>query len=197
MKIAVTGGIGSGKTAVTDYLSSKGYTVIDADQIAHQITAPGGKAIPYIRNHFGDDFIREDGSMDRDKMREWVYGNPDQLRLLEEGTTKAVIRVVEDRVRECRDRGDKVVFLAIPLLFETGSAGDYDAVWSVVADNNVRIRRVMERDRLTEEMVRKIMSRQVSDDVRRAGSSDIIDNSGTLAELHSQVDHLLQKYIFL
>lgn len=196
MKIAVTGGIGSGKTAVTDYLSSKGYTVIDADQIAHQITAPGGKAIPYIRNHFGDDFIREDGSMDRDKMRERVYGNPDQLRLLEEGTTKAVIRVVEDRVRECRDRGDKVVFLAIPLLFETGSAGDYDAVWSVVADNNVRIRRVMERDRLTEEMVRKIMSRQVSDDVRRAGSSDIIDNSGTLAELHSQVDHLLQKYIF-
>lgn len=196
MKIAVTGGIGSGKTVVTDYLSSKGYTVIDADQIAHQITAPGGKAIPYIRNHFGDDFIREDGSMDRDKMRERVYGNPDQLRLLEEGTTKAVIRVVEDRVRECRDRGDKVVFLAIPLLFETGSAGDYDAVWSVVADNNVRIRRVMERDRLTEEMVRKIMSRQVSDDVRRAGSSDIIDNSGTLAELHSQVDHLLQKYIF-
>jgi len=196
LKIAVTGGIGSGKTAVTDYLSSKGYTVIDADQIAHQITAPGGKAIPYIRNHFGDDFIREDGSMDRDKMRERVYGNPDQLRLLEEGTTKAVIRVVEDRVRECRDRGDKVVFLAIPLLFETGSAGDYDAVWSVVADNNVRIRRVMERDRLTEEMVRKIMSRQVSDDVRRAGSSDIIDNSGTLAELHSQVDHLLQKYIF-
>ena len=196
LKIAVTGGIGSGKTAVTDYLSSKGYTVIDADQIAHQITAPGGKAIPYIRNHFGDDFIREDGSMDRDKMRERVYGNPDQLRLLEEGTTKAVIRVVEDRVRECRDRGDKVVFLAIPLLFETGSAGVYAAVWSVVADNNVRIRRVMERDRLTEEMVRKIMSRQVSDDVRRAGSSDIIDNSGTLAELHSQVDHLLQKYIF-
>ena len=90
LTIAITGGIGSGKTQVTNYLSEKGYTVLDADVIAREITAPGGKAITDIIEIFGPEYIREDGSMNRDRMRALVYDNPEAKRKLEECTTRVV-----------------------------------------------------------------------------------------------------------
>ena len=93
-----------------------------------------------------------------------------------------------------RTLGAPVTFVAIPLLFETGSDGsEYDGVWAVTASEEVRVKRVMARDGLTEEMVRRILKKQVSDEVRREKASELIDNSGTLAELRSRVDFLLQK----
>ena len=195
LRIVVTGGIGSGKTAVTDYLQEKGFPLIDTDRMAHEITAPGGKAIPYIREHFGEAYIRPDGSMDRDAMRNLVYNNPEALAMLEQGTTQVIIRDVHAKVSEEEAKGTRAIFLAIPLFFESGeSVDDYDAIWSVVADSDIRVRRVMARDGLTEEMVRKIMAKQVADSVRMEGSSDVIDNSGSLEALRSQVDALLGQY---
>ncbi len=195
LRIVVTGGIGSGKTAVTDYLQAKGFTVIDSDKMAHEITAPGGKAIPYIREYFGDSYICPDGSMDREAMRNLVYSNPEALKTLEAGTTQVVVQDMKERMEAEAARGARAIFLAIPLFFESGeSTSAYDAVWSVVADSETRIRRVMNRDGLEEEMVRKIMAKQVSDSIRLKASSDVIDNSGNLSSLHLQVDQLLQKY---
>ena len=90
INIAITGGIGSGKSEVTNYLSSKGYTIVDADRMSREMTSAGGKAIPYIREHFGESFILEDGSLDRAAMRDLVFREPAKKKLLEEGTTKAV-----------------------------------------------------------------------------------------------------------
>ncbi len=195
LRIVVTGGIGSGKTAVTDYLQSKGFMVIDSDKMAHEITAPGGKAIPYIREHFGDSYICPDGSMNREAMRNLVYSDPEALKTLEAGTTQVIIRDIQKRTEVEEARGARAIFLAIPLFFESGeSTSAYDAVWSVIADSETRIRRVMNRDGLDEDMVRKIMATQVPDSVRLKASSDVIDNSGCLASLYPQVDLLLRKY---
>ena len=192
--IAITGGIGSGKTAVTDYLSLLGYKVIDTDKLAHDITAPGGKAIPYILKNFGNEYLMEDGSMNRPLMRQLVYNNPEKRALLEAGTTEVIIKDTALEIEKCRTRGDKAVFVAIPLLFEKGSPSQYDLVWSVIADENLRLERVRSRDNFDENMIRNIFDIQASDAQRVAGSTDVIDNSGSLNQLYHQVNILLQKY---
>lgn len=192
--IAVTGGIGSGKTAVTDYLAIKGFKIIDTDKMSHDITAPGGKSIPYIRDHFGNEYICEDGSLNRAKMRSLVYSNPEMMKVLEEGTTKVIIQDTNDIIEECKTSGDSAVFVAIPLLFEKGNTSDYDLIWSVLADEKTRIERIKARDNFTEEMIHNIFSIQSSDETRIAKSTDIIYNNGSLDSLYSQIDDLLDKY---
>ena len=117
--IAITGGIGSGKSTVTDYLTEKGYTVIDADAMSRAMTAAGGKAMPYIREHFGPDYINADGSLNRVAMRDLVFRNPKYKAVLEEGTTKVVLEDIEKIKEEKRAAGEKAIFFDIPLLFET------------------------------------------------------------------------------
>ena len=113
--IAVTGGIGAGKSTVTDYLISKGYTVIDADKMSREMTGPGGKAMPYILEHFGPDFIKEDGSLDRGKMRDLVFQEPKYKAILEEGTTKVVLEDIE-KIKEDKALTEYVVLYMLRLV---------------------------------------------------------------------------------
>lgn len=193
-KIGITGGIGAGKTAVTDHLQELGYTVIDTDRMARDMTAPGGKAIPYIREKFGDDLIDETGAMDRKKMRDLVFRDSKKLALLEQGTTMVLIEDLKELSRELEMKGNKVVFFAIPLLFEIGSSMEYDATWLVTADDETRIRRVMKRDGVDRDNVLRIMKKQMPEEEKRKLASDVIVNDGDLESLRVQVDKLLSKY---
>lgn len=196
LRIAVTGGIGSGKTAVTDYLESKGYPVIDADRISRAMTASGGKAIPEIRRLFGDEFIKKDGSMDRDKMRSLVYNDEVAMKKLEECTTKVVIRDIDELLGKLEAENEPVVFIAAPLLFEQGgSSDDYDAVWLVVADEEIKINRIFLRDSLDKDSVSAIMERQLSDGEKTKLSTDILENNDSLESLYERVDDLLLRYL--
>lgn len=196
LRIAVTGGIGSGKTAVTDYLESKGYPVIDADRISRAMTASGGKAIPEIRKLFGDEFIKKDGSMDRDKMRSLVYNDEVAMKKLEECTTKVVIRDIDELLSKLEAENEPVVFIAAPLLFEQGgSSDDYDAVWLVVADEEIKINRIFLRDSLDKDSVSAIMERQLSDGEKSKLSTDILENNDSLESLYERVDNLLLRYL--
>lgn len=196
LRIAVTGGIGSGKTAVTDYLESKGYPVIDADRISRAMTASGGKAIPEIRRLFGDEFIKKDGSMDRDKMRSLVYNDEVAMKKLEECTTKVVIRDIDELLGKLEAENEPVVFIAAPLLFEQGgSSDDYDAVWLVVADEEIKINRIFLRDSLDKDSVSAIMERQLSDGEKSKLSTDILENNDSLESLYERVDNLLLRYL--
>jgi dephospho-CoA kinase len=198
LTIAITGGIGSGKTAVTDYLREKGFPIIDTDEMSHAMTAPGGKAIPYIRDNFGEAYVLDDGSLNRKAMRDLVYQNPEKMKLLEKGTTEVIQADVRDRIQEEIRKGTEAVFVAIPLFFEAEeNPSDYDAIWSVIADYEVRIERVKARDGLSQSMIDKIMDKQVDDAIRFDKSTDIIDNSGSLNHLHQQVEKLLKKYAII
>lgn len=191
--IAITGGIGSGKSELTNYLTQLGYTVVDADRMSREMTGPGGKAMPYILEHFGPDFILPDGSLDRAAMRDLVFRNPAKKKLLEEGTTKVVLEDIEQIKKEREDRGDSALFFDIPLLFETGTQDDYDLIWVVTAPYEVRRERVMKRDGIGSEIIDLIMDTQ-EDEYKKASKADfVIVNDGTIDELRAAVDDALKK----
>lgn len=192
--IAVTGGIGSGKTTVTNYLISRGFTVVDADRMSREMTSAGGKAIPYIREHFGPSFILEDGSLDRAAMRDLVFKDPAKKKLLEEGTTKVVLEDIESIKRERAASDDKALFFDIPLLFETGSEDDYDAVWVVTADYEVRKNRVMARDGIDPSIIDLIMDSQDGEEKKVQLADYVIYNNGTEEELERSVIRALSAY---
>ncbi len=189
--IAITGGIGSGKSTVTDYLTELGYTVIDADAMSRAMTAAGGKAMPYIREHFGPDYINADGSLNRVAMRDLVFRNPKYKAVLEEGTTKVVLEDIEKLKEEKRKAGEKAMFFDIPLLFETHQEDNYDLVWVVTADREVRKQRVMKRDGTDPEIVDLMIGSQAEEDIRTAKASTVLDNNGSVEDLHAAVDRAL------
>ena len=188
LKIAVTGGIGSGKTSVTEVIRSHGYTVIDADEMSRKMTSAGGKAMPYIRENFGPEFIMADGSLDRARMRDLVFRDPSKKVLLEEGTTKAVLQDIEAISCEKERAGEKALFFDIPLLFETGTEGDYDMVWVVTADYDLRAKRVMERDGIEAALIDLIMGSQEGEDIKISKADLVIYNNGTMEELEETVE---------
>ena len=192
--IAITGGIGSGKTEVTNYLISKGFTVVDADRMSREMTGPGGKAIPYIIKHFGPSYIQEDGSLDRASMRELVFRDPAKKKLLEKGTTKVVLEDIEAIKKEKAAGNEKALFFDIPLLFETGSENDYDLVWVVTADYEVRKARVMARDSIDGGIIDLIMDSQAGENKKAQLADLVIQNNGTLEELRNAVDEALNSY---
>ena len=192
--IAITGGIGSGKTQVTDYLISKGFTVVDADRMSREMTAPGGKAMPYILEHFGPSFILEDGSLDRAAMRDLVFRDPSLKSVLEEGTTKVVLEDIEAIRKEKAENNEKALFFDIPLLFETGSEDDYDAVWVVTADYELRKNRIMVRDGIDSAIIDLIMDSQEGEDRKVRLADNVIYNNGTFDELRESVDRVLKSY---
>ena len=191
LKIALTGGIGAGKTSVTEIIRSCGYTVIDADEMSRNMTSAGGRAIPYIRDKFGPEFILGDGSLDRAKMRDLVFRDPAKKALLEEGTTRVVLEDIEAISREKEKAGEKALFFDIPLLFETGTDGDYDEVWVVTAYRDIRARRVMERDGTDPALTELIMGSQETDDVKVSRADLVISNNGSMAELERSVKEAL------
>ena len=116
--IGLTGGIGSGKSLVADMFAARGAAVVDTDQIAHQLTAPDGVAIPLIRTQFGDDFITDTGAMDRSKMREQVFSDPQAKKRLE-AILHPLIRIETERAA-AQAKGAYLIF-AVPLLVESAS----------------------------------------------------------------------------
>ena len=194
LSIAITGGIGSGKTCVTDIIRSHGFTVIDADAMSREMTSAGGKAIPYIREKFGPEFIMEDGSLNRAAMRDLIFRDPAKKALLEEGTTKVVLEDIETIRRQKEKAGEKALFFDIPLLFETGTEGEYDAVWVVSADYDVRARRIMERDGIDAGMIGLIMDSQEDEETKKSGADLVISNNGTMEELEQAVEDALKSY---
>lgn len=195
INIAITGGIASGKSVTTQYLQNLGYTVIDADKMAREITGPGGKAMPFIKEHFGPQYINEDGSLNRAAMRDLVFNNPDKLMILEAGTTDVVIEDIEKIKAERAAAGDEILFFDIPLLFEKKQQDKYDAVWVVTSDREIRKKRIIERDGMDEHMADLMIDSQEDED-RKVESADFaIYNNGDIAELYRAIDDALSHYI--
>lgn len=185
--IAITGGIGSGKSRVTEILRDLGYLVVDADEISKSITSPGGRAIPYIHENFGDEYINSDGSMNRALMRELIFTDPEKKALLEAGTTSIVIQDMQKIKEEAENSGEDAVFYDIPLLYENDLSDDYDAVWVVTADRDIRAERVMERDHISRDDFDRIINAQFNEDKRIERADHVIYNNGTLGELYRSV----------
>ena len=195
INIAITGGIASGKSMASEYLKNLGYTVIDADEMAREMTGPGGKAMTYIIEHFGREYINEDGSLNRIAMRDLVFNNPAKLSLLEAGTTNVVLADIEKIKKEREKAGDKVIFYDIPLLYEKNQQDKYDAVWVVTAERDIRKHRLVERDAMDDNMAELIMGAQEEEEKKIEDADFVIYNNGDLSELYRSIDDALDHYL--
>jgi len=193
--IGLTGGIGSGKSTVADLLVAKGGALVDTDQIAHQLTAPGGAAITPIRALFGDSVIAPDGRMDRPAMRALAFSDP-QARKQLEGILHPLIREQTDaQVAAAIASGAPYVLIAVPLLVEGGRwQGRYDRILVVDCPTEVQIERVMRRSQLERAQVEAIMAAQATREQRLAAATDVIDNGGASQALPGQVDAIDSLY---
>lgn len=195
--IGLTGGIGSGKSAAADAFAALGAAVVDTDVIAHELTAPGGVAIPHVKAQFGPACIAANGAMDRKKMRELVFSDPSARNRLE-ALLHPMIREESQRRIAAGATTSPYVVHVVPLLIESP---DYRTrvhrVLVVDCDEEVQVRRVMQRNGLQEEEVRRIIAAQVSRAERLAAADDVIENSGPLAALEPQVLALHQRYFAL
>lgn len=194
--IGLTGGIGSGKSVVAKRLAELGATVIDSDQIAHDITAPQGSAIAAIKASFGHELLAADGSLDRPKMRRLVFNDPNALKRLE-GITHPLIQA--ETVRQAslaRQNGALYLVFMVPLLVESGN-------WSRVIDHLVvvdcpeetQIARVMGRSNLERGQIEQIIGKQALRTDRLAAADTILLNDGSLEDLMPEIDALHQSII--
>mgnify|MGYP003604355722 FL=1 len=192
--VALTGGIGSGKTTVAERLAKRGAAVIDTDLIAHALTAPGGAAMAAIAAAFGPGPIAADGSLERAVMRRLIFSD-DRARHRLEAILHPLIRARMDE--ELTQVQAPYAVLAIPLLFETGWTDVADRILVVDLPETLQIARVMARSGLTEAEVRLILASQARRETRRQGADDLIDNSGTLEDLLARTDALHESYLRL
>lgn len=192
--IGLTGGIGTGKSTVTEYLISKGFPVIDADYISRKVTEKGSHVLDSVRNAFGDEYFTEDGELDRKMMAALVFNSPRHKVLLESIITAEVLRLCEYEIEKLRQQECDIVFLDAPLLFESGADKMTDLVWLITADEGVRIQRVMIRDKCSREEVLDRMRNQMSCEEKAKLSQEIIDNSKGKEVLFTQIEELLKKY---
>lgn len=194
--IGVTGGIGSGKTAVSDLLGKLGAGVIDTDLISHQITAPGGKAIPLISKEFGADFIDPQGALDRPKMRALVFADSNARQALEKITHPLIQQETAKQAFELAKSGAPYLVFVVPLLIESGSwVNLIDYLIVVDCPEETQIQRVMHRSNMTRLDVENILKAQTSRKVRLAAASAVIENQGSLDELKSEVLRLHQELL--
>jgi dephospho-CoA kinase len=191
--VGLTGGIGSGKSAVADLFSTHGVAVVDTDAIAHELTGAQGAAMPEISAQFGDRVVGPDGALNRIVMRQLVFSDPSVKSRLEAILHPLIRRESEQR---CQSATSPYVLLVVPLLIETGVYRQrVNRILVVDCAETTQISRVMARSGLAAEEVRAIMDTQASRAVRRAAADDVVVNETDLASLSAQVDDLHQRYL--
>lgn len=192
--VAVTGGIGSGKSTVAARLAHHGAQVIDLDEVAREIVQPGEPALEEIAARFGQDVVQADGTLDRAELARRAFVDDDSRRDLDRITHPRVASRIAERLTvlaaEAHADPTRIIVVDHPLLIETGQAGRFDAVVAVLADETLRIERLVERRGLDADDVRARMRQQVDDDARRAAADHVVTNEGDLDTLNAEVDRL-------
>jgi dephospho-CoA kinase len=192
--IALTGGIASGKTAVAELFAKLGVPVLDTDQIARDVVAPGTAALGKLVAEFGAEILDAHGQLDRARMRERVFSDPAQRRKLE-AITHPAIR--EELAQRSAAAGGDYQIHVIPLLVESGRAAAYDRVLVVDCPEEAQMTRLMARDGTSREQAAGILAAKASREARLNAAHDVIENTGTLADLERFVELLHRNYTLL
>jgi dephospho-CoA kinase len=185
--VGITGGIGSGKSAVTDHLEILGITVVDADKVARVVVEPGTSGLAAIVEHFGADILLPNGGLDRAALRKIVFDNPDE-RIVLEGITHPRIR--DEIARQLTEASSPYVVLSSPLLLESGQNTFANYVVVVDVPEEVQLRRTMARDDNSEALVKQIMAAQLDRQTRLSRADTSITNDASLTELYERVEAL-------
>jgi dephospho-CoA kinase len=193
IKIALTGGPGSGKSTVARMFRELGAEVIDADEVAHTVVARGTPVWEELRREFGSAYFQEDGSLDRAKMAELVFQDAGARQKLNAIVHPRVSQEIARRLADLAARGVRLIMVEVPLLFETGLEKNFDAVIVVDAGEREQIDRIAARDGRPAREAASIIEAQWPLDAKKARADFVIDNRGSLTDTREQVKKLWQQ----
>lgn len=193
VKIALTGGPGSGKSTVAQLFRDLGAEIIDADQVAHEVVAKGTPACEELRRGFGPEYFQADGALNRAQMAELVFGDPEARRRLNAIVHPRVTREISRRLQDLTARGVKLVMVEVPLLYEVGLEKNYDLVIVVDAGEKEQIERLTARDGRPPEEALGIVQAQWPLDAKKARADFVVDNRGSLEHTRAQIKKLWQQ----
>jgi dephospho-CoA kinase len=198
LRIALTGGIASGKTTVANLFATRGAALIDTDVIAREVVEPGQPALQAVVEAFGPGVLGSDGRLDRRRLRETIFADPAARRRLESILHPAIRAEMERQSRAAAmARPDAYQLLVIPLLAEGGRRDHVDRVLVVDAPEDLQVERLVARDVVTEEQARASLRAQATREARLAIADDVVHNTGRLDELEAQVAALHARYLAL
>lgn len=193
--LGLTGGIGSGKSKVSEWFTKQGVVVVDADVLARQVVAKGSKTLRQIVTKFGDWVLTAEGELDRRAMREYIFARPQALMDLEQITHPAIRHAAKQQVAAATS---PYVVLVAPLLLEASEAGLANLCQRVLvidSREDLQVARASTRDGQTVASIERIMANQLSREARLAQADDVVTNNASLAELYAQLEPLHQRYL--
>ena len=190
--IGLTGGIASGKSTVTSYLRGKGYPVIDADRVVHDLQAPGGALYRVLVEHFGREILDKSGVLDRAVLGQRIFSNPSER----DWSNHVQGQLIREALADARDRQaaqSDLFFMDIPLLIEQGYEEWFEAVWLVAVSKETQLKRLMERNHLSEVEAQERIVSQMPLEAKRSHADLVLDNNGDLADLYAQLNAALEQ----
>ena len=189
--IGITGGIASGKSTVTNFLRQKGFEVVDADAVVHQLQNPGGRLYQMLVAHFGAKILLENGELNRPLLASFIFSNSEEREWSKE-TQGKIIREELGSLRDKLAQTEDVFFMDIPLLFEQDYAAWFDETWLVYVSPDVQLKRLMKRNHLSKESAEVRLASQWSLEEKKKLANHLLDNNGSRDQLLSQVVTLLE-----
>ena len=190
--IGITGGIASGKSTVTEFLRQKGFQVVDADAVVHQLQKPGGQLYQVLVEHFGEKILLENGELNRPLLASLIFSNPEEQEWSKR-TQGEIIREELAALRNQFAQTEALFFMDIPLLFEQNYASWFDETWLVYVNRDVQLERLMKRDQISKEAAESRLNSQWPLERKISLASHTIDNNGNQEQLIDQVVQLLDK----
>ena len=192
MLYGLTGGMGAGKSVVTNILRESGYKVLDADEISREVMGKDSPLLRILVKEFGIEIINEDGTCNRRKLADIAFADKDKTRRLNELVQSAILVRAIEKVNRIRfNHRNDVIFFDVPLLFEAGWDTYVNKVWLVTAPEELRVSRIMERDNLTEDEIITRINLQMPEEEKKKRADVIIENDGDLESLKAKVKELL------
>ena len=190
--IGITGGIASGKSTVTNFLRHKGFEVVDADALVHQLQKPGGRLYQVLVKHFGEKILLENGELNRHLLASLIFSNPEEQEWSKR-TQGEIIREELAALRNQLTQTEALFFMDIPLLFEQNYASWFDETWLVYVNRDVQLERLMKRDQISKEAAESRLNSQWPLERKISLASHSLDNNGNQEQLIAQVVQLLEE----
>ena len=195
LTVAVTGGAGSGKSSVCSRFKELGAWVISADELAKKVVLAGSSGLGKIVKRFGNAVLKSDGTLNRKKMREIMLSDEAAKKDLEQLIHPEILTRMNIEIQKAVKAAYRIIIVEVPLLFELKMADEFDHVIMVWTDTNIKVKRLMDRDRVSEADARALITIQMPDELKQKQSDDVIRNNKSLKDLMTTVDDLYYRLL--